>query len=58
MPTDACRPERRAVDRSEQRRYQGREGADYLADCPGGYLPPSAERCRIHEMQEWIDLCA
>lgn len=58
MPTGACRPEQTAEDCNEERRPQGREGADYLADCPSGYLPPSAQPCRIPDMQKWLDLCA
>jgi hypothetical protein len=23
-----------------------------------GYLPPSAQRCRVSSLQHWIDLCA
>jgi hypothetical protein len=58
MPTNACRPEQTAEDGNDERCPQGREDADSLAGCPSGCLPPSARRCRIPDMQEWLDLCA
>jgi hypothetical protein len=57
MTTGACRPEWRAEDRNEQGRPQG-DGADSLTYRSGGYGPPSAQECQIHDVQEWLDLCA
>jgi hypothetical protein len=57
MPTGACRPEWSSEDRNEEWRPQG-DGADSLANRPGGYRPPSAQECQIPDMQEWLDLCA
>jgi hypothetical protein len=35
------------------------EGADLdLACLDSGFIPPSAARCRITDLQQWIDLCA
>jgi hypothetical protein len=57
MPTGACRPEWRSEDRNEECRSQG-DGADSLTDCPGAYRPPSAQECKVHDVQEWLDRCA
>ena len=34
------------------------EGTDRQATAPEGYVPASARRFRITNLQQWIDLCA